>query len=175
MVAARSKIDRQLAWLGFVAGLAVAAVLVLGWRVPAGSGELGLELRVIVHSTGELGVSPAGEVAAAGGLRPGSAHDRVDARTTVTNQTSRPLLLRVRARPSSRDLDDSLTVTVRAGGRRLFRGPLGKLRSETRSGLRMAARTSVPLAISAHIPARVKTGYEARIEDLTLELRADLR
>ena len=132
MVATKPKIDRRLSGLAFLAGLAVAVVLVLGWRVPPGSSALGLELRLIVNSTGELGVAPAGQIALGNHLQPRSSNDRLGGKTTVTNQTARGLHVSVRARPSSRDLDDRLMVTVRAGGRRLFRGPLGELRSPTR-------------------------------------------
>jgi hypothetical protein len=175
MVAAKPKLDRRLSGLAFLAGLAVAAVLVLGWRMPPGSSALGLELRLIVNSTGELGVAPAGEIAARARLQPRTSHDRLDGRTTVTNQTARGLLVSVRARPSSRDLDDRLTVTVSVGDRRLFRGPLGQLRSPTRRSALLAAGSSVPLTVSARLPAHVRSGYEARIEDLTLELRAKPR
>ena len=175
MVAPKPKIDRHLARLAFIAGLAVAVALVLGWRVPPGSGALGLELRLVVNSTGELGVAPAGQIAGRNDLQPRSSHDRLGGGTTVTNQTARGLRVSVRARPSSRDLDDRLVVTVGAGGRRLFRGPLGELRSPTRRSVLLAAGSSAPLTVSARLPARVRTGYEARIEDLTLELIAKPR
>ena len=81
----------------------------------------------------------------------------------------------MRARPSNRDLDRLLVVTVGAGGRRLFRGPLGELRSPTRRTVLLAAGKSAPLTVSARLPAGVRTGYEARIEDLTLELVAKQR
>ncbi len=175
MVATKPKIDRRLSGLAFLAGLAVAVVLVLGWRVAPGSSALGLELRLIVNSTGELGVEPAGQIGAGRSLQPRGSHDRLGGRTTVTNQTARGLLVSVRARPSTRDLDDLLVVTVGAGGRRLFRGPLGELRSPTRRTLLLAAGSTAPLTVSARLPAHVTTGYEARIEDLTLELIAKPR
>lgn len=171
MVATKSKTNRILAGLAFLAGLAIAVVLVLGWRVTPGSEALGLELRLIVNSTGEVGVAPAGEIAVGRRLEPRTDRDRVDGRTTVRNQTARAVRLTVRARPSSRDLDDRLVVTVRAGGRRLFQGPLGELRRATRHSLYLAPGRSARLSVSARIPARVTSGYQARIEDLTLELR----
>lgn len=171
MVATKPKTDRTLRWLAFLAGLAVAAILVLGWRADPGTGELGLELRVIVNSTGELGVSPAGELAVGRELRPRTDRDGVDARTAITNQTAQPVRVSVRGLPSSRDLDDLLAVTVHAGGRRLFRGPLGQLRSPTRRSLRLEPGRRAPLRVSARLPEDAASGYQARIEDLTIELR----
>jgi hypothetical protein len=171
MVAPKPKTSRILAGLAFLAGLAVAVVLVLGWRVTPGSEALGLEMRVIVNSTGEVGVSPAGQIAVGHRLEPRTERDGIEGRTSVRNQTARAVRLSVRARPSSHDLDDRLLVTVQAGGRRLFRGPLGELRRPTRRSLYLAPGDSARLSVRARIPARVTTGYQARIEDLTLELR----
>lgn len=173
MVAPKPKTNRIIAGLAFLAGLAVAVVLVLGWRVTPGSEALGLEMRLVVNSTGEVGVSPAGQIAVGHRLEPRTDRDGVDGRTSVRNQTARGVRLTVRARPSTRDLDNRLVVTVRAGGRQLFRGPLGELRSPTRRSLYLAAGDSARLSVSARIPARVTTGYQARIEDLTFELRTE--
>jgi hypothetical protein len=173
MVAPKPKTNRIIAGLAFLAGLAVAVVLVLGWRVTPGSEALGLEMRLVVNSTGEVGVSPAGQIAVGHRLEPRTDRDGVDGRTSVRNQTARAVRLTVRARPSTRDLDNRLVVTVRAGGRQLFRGPLGELRSPTRRGLVLAPSDSARLSVSARIPERVTTGYQARIEDLTFELRTE--
>ena len=173
MVATKPKTNRIIAGLAFLAGLAVAVVLVLGWRVTPGSEALGLEMRLVVNSTGEVGVSPAGQIAVGHRLEPRTDRDGVDGRTSVRNQTARAVRLTVRARPSTRDLDNRLVVTVRAGGRQLFRGPLGELRSPTRRSLYLAPGGSARLSVSARIPARVTTGYQARIEDLTFELRTE--
>jgi hypothetical protein len=173
MVATKPKIDRPLRWLAFLAGLALAVVLVLGWRVDPGASELGLELRVIVNSTGELAVSPAGEIAVGRQLQPRTDRDRIEAKASIRNQTAQDRRVNVRGLPSSRDLDDLLLVTVRAGGRQLFRGPLGELRRPTRRSLRLESGRSARLTVSARLPEDVRSGYQARIEDLTLELRTE--
>lgn len=170
MVVAKRNIKRLAGRVAFLAGLALAVVAVLGWRMPVGSDTLALELRLIVNSTGELGVSPAGQIAARNDLEPRTDHDGLQAETSVTNQTGRPVLLGARALPSSRDLDNRLAVSVEAGGRILFRGELGKLRRPTRRSVRLRPGRTVPLTVVAWLPARVRSGYEGRIEDVTLEL-----
>jgi hypothetical protein len=170
MIAARQRLDRRLGALAFLAGLALAAFLVLGWRMAPGPSELGLELRLVLNSTGELGVSPAGQLAVGRGLRPRTGNDGLEAHTTVRNQTADPISVAVRARPSSRDLDRVLMVRVRLAGRPLFNGPLGELRTFSRRGVSLAPGERARLSISTRLPARVRSGYQARIEDLTLEL-----
>ncbi|HEV7846436.1 MAG TPA: hypothetical protein VGO83_09290 [Thermoleophilaceae bacterium] len=175
MIATRQRLDRRLGALAFLAGLALAAFLVLGWRLAPGPGELGLELRLVVNSTGELGVSPAGQLAVGRGLRPRTDRDGLDAQTTVRNQTADPLRVTVRGRPSSRDLDRALVVTVRMAGRPLFDGPLAGLRAFSRRGASLAPGERAQLSVSVRLPAHAQSGYQARVEDLTLELGTKAR
>ena len=128
--------DRLVRWLGLVAGLALAAVLVAGWRVPAGGGTLGAEATFVAAPPGELTAEPAGLPARA---RAAPGRRRRDGTLRVRNISPRRQRVRVRMAPSNRDLDRALYVELTSsGGRRLAAGPLGRLRRPSARALSIA-------------------------------------
>ena len=114
---------------GIATGLALAALLVLAFRVPASGQGLGAGLRVVAAAPGELHV-PGGAVLAARGLTPGGRSVRGS--LPVQNVTRGPVEVRLRARGGGHDLDRALRVTLRVGGRHLASGPLARLRRWSR-------------------------------------------
>jgi hypothetical protein len=109
-------------------------------------------------------------VLTASGMRPGRPENGKETRLGVENQTARPLELRMRARPSIRDLDRLLAVRVSAGEQELFAGRLGVLRSWTRTPLQLRSGETRPVTVRIWLPDSVGRGYEARRDDIVLEL-----
>lgn len=115
---------------GIATGLALAAVLVLAFRVPASGQTLGAGVRIAAAAPGELHVPDRGAFLAAGQLTPGGRSVR--AALPVRNVTRGPVDVRLRARGGGRELDRGLYVELRSGGRRLASGPLAGLRRWSR-------------------------------------------
>jgi hypothetical protein len=157
--------------------------------MPAGGAPLGADVTIAVQPTGELGVTPAGRMLTVTGLKPGPRSKGARGSVAVRNQTATRLAVALRALPSSRDLDDSVFVVVRAGGRELFGGALGELRSWTKRSLvlgpgdeakvkavawipRSPARDPEPDPLVMHAPAAAPPEDSAgRIEEISLQLR----
>jgi hypothetical protein len=159
--------DRLARGLGVVLGVSLAAVALIAWRVPGGEGTLGADVRVETLQTGEVGVAPLHPFLTAPSLMPGS---QASGSVTLRNQTGSPLAVRLRARPSSRDLDRILRVQVRAGGRPLYDGGLGGLRASGTLPLRLAPAASVRVGVRAWLPGGLRTGFKGRIVAVTLDV-----
>lgn len=156
---------------GFGLGLLTAGVALAGWRIPEGSGSLGTDLTVLALRSGELDVDPAGLVLAGTGMRPGPDAAGAHGRLRIRNQTGTRLAVRLRALPSSGDLDQMLALRISSRGTELYRGTLGGLRRWTRRPLGLAPGGERTLDLRAWLPASVGDGYRGRIEAVTLELR----
>ena len=180
---------RLAAPLGLLIGLAVASLAVASWRLPAGGRPLGADVTVTVQPSGELEVSPSGRIVTATGLKPSRPSGGGHGSFSVRNQTSTGLGLRVRALPSSRHLDGSLFLVVRASGRPLYRGPLRDLRAWSKRSFVLEPGASSGVEVLAWIPrpareryrgrlvplralaAATPEGYAGRIVDIALEFR----
>jgi hypothetical protein len=143
---------------GVVLGLALAALAVSGWTVPAGNPPSGMRVTLNVAPTGELGVDPTGPVLRSGELHAGQS---VDGTFVVINQTGRALDVRARAIAPPRELNGLVDVRLTAGGDSLVDGPL-----EIPAGGRRRVRAEAVVAPDAR-------GYEFRTADLRLELRSE--
>src|SRR5687767_10104217 len=86
---------------GIATGLAVAALLVLAFRVPASGQGLGAGVRIVAAAPGELHVPDGGAVLAARGLMPGGRSVR--GTLPVRNVTRGPVNVRLRARSAGHD------------------------------------------------------------------------
>jgi hypothetical protein len=158
--------SEQLTWLrrgAFAAGLVAAATLALLGRVPAGAEPLALDATVTTGPTGELAVMPAGTVASATGLEPGSG--RLGGRVTLTNQTDARLAVRVRMRPSIADADAALHVRVGD----LYSGPATGLRAFSRRAVSIAPHATTTLDVEGWLPDAAPDGWEGRRLKLPLE------
>lgn len=158
-------------WIGIAAGLMLAAVLVLSWRVPAEGRPLAADMRLVALPAGEIAVEPggvflSGQDLSAGGRR---AHGAV----ALRNVTGHPLDVRLRLVPSSRGLDRAVRLRLRAEGQPIATGPLGTLRDWSARSLRLAPGGDTILRASAWIPAgaAARTGGGQTVE-VTTELRA---
>lgn len=150
--------------VGIVAGAALAAALVVAFRVPPGTGAPGADVVVAAAPTGELAVSPAGNVLAKAGLRPGEV---VRGTLEVTNQTGSRVAVRVRGAGEARDLDRLLLVRIEAGGINIFAGHLDALRRGTRP-FPLASGARETLTVSVSLPRGSGVRSAARIASVAL-------
>jgi hypothetical protein len=158
--------------IGFVLGLALSLALLVAWQVPAGSGRLGLDVRVVANQTGELQVSPVGAFVTATGLEARAGFDTARGRTRVTNQTGKALDVRMRLLPNTRDVDGLLQVDARGGDRKLFAGPLALARDWTDRSVRVGPGESFEIDLRLRLPQGANASYRGRIVDTSLELRS---
>ena len=152
---------------GFVAGLAIVAVLVGTWGVPRGDGRLGADVTFVTGPTGELAI-PSGPVLRATAMEPG---DRATGIGSVRNQTGRALGVRIRALPSIGDLDRVLEVGIHAGGRVVYAGPLGGLRTWS-APFRLGSGQRVRLSILASLAGGSGDASRGRIDDVVLQFHS---
>lgn len=153
--------------LGACLGAGLAVTALAGARVPAGTGELGLDLTLAAAPSGEVGVSPPGPAIAAAGMRAGSGP--ATGALELRNQTGRPLAFRLRALPSTTDVDRALRVHASARGSVLYHGDLGGLRSWTRETIELGPGGAATVRLRAWLP-RDSTRWAGRIVDVPLEL-----
>jgi hypothetical protein len=162
--------DRGLGWargLGFLAGIAIASLAVLGWRLPPGSGTLGADLVVATAPTGELAVSTTGPIITASGMRPGPADGAPSAQVELSNRTAALLDVTVVARASTHELDDLLWVQLEGDGEGLFRGPLSELLRGA-PPFRLASGERTTLEVRTWLPGSVSAGYQGRVVTVDL-------
>ena len=155
--------------VGLTVGLAVAAALLMTWRVPAMSGALGADLKLVATPPGELTLKPAGAFLQGRRLTAGGA--AATGRLELRNVTARRLTVRVRLLPSAGDLDRALQLELEDAGRLVAIGRLGALRRWSRRAFELRPGESRRLDARAFVVDHAG-GYEGRMVDVTLELRA---
>ena len=144
----------------FLVGVAVAVVLLSGWRVVGGRAELGADVRLSVVQSHTLGLSQTGTVLDETHFRPG---DRSVAAVTVSNRRAREVQVALRSQPGTdKVLDRLLRVDVRAGGERVFHGRLGALARQDAASLTLPARGAVRVTVRITLPRDVGRTYAAR-------------
>lgn len=154
--------------LGFAAGLATVAVALHAWAIAPAGAALGTDLTILATAPGELAVAPAGVVLRVRGLRRGKAVVR--GAMTVRNVTAVPVRVRLRALPSTRELDAALELELTLRGRTIAAGSVAELRRWHRGLVTLGVRERAPLELRA----RLRRPVPGLIADLTLELEADL-
>ena len=159
--------SRRAKLLGIALGVVLAGAALAAWRVPGGASTLGADVRVDAVQTGEIGVSPLRPFVNAGSLLPGS---HADGNVALRNQTGVLMRVRVRALPSSPDLDPLLRVRIVSGAQNLFTGSLGRLRRAGSAPIALAPGASRQLSVRVSLPAGLRSGYQARIVDVTLQV-----
>ena len=155
--------------LGIAIGVGLAAVALAAWRVPGGERTLGADVRFEGLSSGAVGTQPAHAFISAPSLLPGSSSS---GKLTLRNQTGVSLAVRLYALPSSRELDPLLQVRLAAGARAIYEGALGRLRAAGTRPLRLTPGESRRLQVRAALPAGLRSGFQARIVDVTLRIDA---
>jgi hypothetical protein len=116
--------------------------------------------------TGPVGVAPIQPFASTASLLPGR---ELAGKVTLRNQTGVPLALRLRALPSTPHLDALLRVRMNVGAKTLYDGPLSGLRTGSRT-LRLASGQAAPVKLVASLPAGLRSGYQGRIVDVSLQI-----
>lgn len=154
--------------MGFLAGLTIAAVAMLAWRIPTGNGTLGTDLIVATGPTGELAVSQTGPFISATGMHPGAEADAPSGTVKVENQTAVTLSVKVQALPSTRDLDSLLWISINAGDTQLYRGPVGAIRQGTPSAFTLDSTQKATIDVKTWLPRTVTSGYEGRIANVDI-------
>jgi hypothetical protein len=163
----KPSIDRLARRLGAVLGICLAAAALISWRVPGGERTLGADVSVEALETGEVGVAPPRPFVSVPSLVPGAS---ASGAVTLRNQTGVRLALRLRALPSTHDLDPILGVRVSSGGRTLYDGNLGGLRAAGARPLRLAPAESARIQVRASLPKGLRSGFQGRIVDVSLEI-----
>jgi hypothetical protein len=156
--------------IGIASGLALAALLVLAFRVPASSELLGAGVRITAMAPGELHVPSSDAFLKVGKLTPGGEPAR--ASLPLRNVTRGPVDVRVRAQMATHELDHAVRIELRADGQKLASGPLAGLRRWTRS-LTLERADERTLRVRAWIPAGTNDTVGRRVA-VTLELDAKL-
>jgi hypothetical protein len=156
--------------VGIATGLALAALLVLAFRVPASGQSLGAGVRIAAVAPGEVHVPRADAFLKTGGLKPGG--KSVRATLPVRNVTRGPLDVRLRARMENHDLDRAVHVQLRVGGRTLAATTLAGLREWTHS-LRLKKAEERVVSVRVWIPEGT-ADTTGRLVAVELELDAEL-
>jgi hypothetical protein len=152
----------------FLAGLAVAAVAVAGWRVPTHQ-TAGASLQMVAVGTSELQASPAHPFTISSNLKPGATGGV--GRVGLHNTMAQPLAVRIHALPSVTDLDPLLRVEASAAGEVVYRGGLDGLRSWTKRQFVVPSHGDAVLETRFWMPRSVKRGFQSRVATVTIEFK----
>jgi hypothetical protein len=153
----------------FLAGLAIAAIAVAGWRVPT-QRTPGASLKVVAVGTSELQTSAAHPFTISDDLKPGVERGGVG-RVSLHNTMAQALAVRIHTVPSVTDLDRLLMVEVSAQGQEVFRGRLDALRSWTRRSFVVPSHGQAVLETRFWLPESVRGGYQNRVATETIEFK----
>jgi hypothetical protein len=145
-------------WVAFALGSGVAALTLVGWRVPGGSEVAGAAVALSVARSDALDIQPAGAELATGRMRPSGPENSLDGTFEVRNATAETLAVSVRAVPDARDLDRVLALQVRVNGTAIFEGSLAELHRGTSTAFVLASRGTAKIVVSAWIPGGRSTG-----------------
>lgn len=152
---------------GLPFGMALAALAVSGWTVPAGDPPRGVAATLTAGPTGELGVAPGDTIARARELKAG---ESIAGRFAVTNQTGSPLAVALRAAVPSRDLDERLRLRAAIGRRTVADASLGAARTWSSSTV-LGPGESRRVELRLSVPSEA-VGYHDRRADVRIELRS---
>lgn len=153
---------------GLAGGLAAVAIAVAvgSWAIASTGPALGTDLTVAAVAPGELSLEGSGAVLQASAMRAGAAP--VTGSLRVRNITGVPVLVRIRALPSTSEADDVLALAATSDGRPIAAGTAGALRRWSSHSLRIGVRESAVLRLGA----RLRRPAEGLIADVTLEFDA---
>ena len=156
-----ARADMLIRVLALTAGVAVSALALLAWRVPASQRTLGTDVTLEATQPGELRVRPQGPFASAHDLRPGGRPVR--ATLSVANAADLPLGVAVSARPGRGEASRALWVEVRVGSRVLARGPVSGLGRPSRRRFALARRGTARVQVTAWLPDSARGPLRARL------------
>ena len=167
-MANRKSINHLARTAGAGLGIAAAALLLLSVRPSSAVPGIGATVRFTLVPTGELEARPAppAHLLVSRSLAPRSPAASGD--FTLRNQSGSTLLVNLRAKRSSSELDGLLRVTLSANGRDLGATTLQALRHGAPVPLRLAPGRIAHLELSARIPNNVTDGYQGRLVNVDL-------
>jgi hypothetical protein len=167
MTKARSNLPLRIA--GLAAGFLLAASLLYVLRFPPSDGSLGADVQLVALAPGELTVKPTDAFLAGRDLKPGG--PAAEGELRVRNITTGPLDVRVNALPSDRALARLVHIRLSSGGRVLADSNIAAIRHGS-DPMRIPLGRAGTLRAKVWIPRSVKRGYQARLAQVTMDLRA---
>ena len=147
-----ARTDMLIRALALAAGVAVSALALIAWRVPASERALGTDVSFEAAKPGELRLEPPGRFASARDLRPGGPAAR--ARLTVGNHADQRLAVAAYARPGRNAA--SRALRVRISPRRFT----------------LSRRGTMQLRVSASLPESARGDLRARLATVRVGFRA---
>ena len=136
--------------LAIAAGIDLAALLLLGWRVEGGVEYAPAELELVTAPSQDVAVTPAGETSAVARPRPGSTENAPVREMGIRNATGSEVRVEVSITPQSGELDDVLGLRIVTDDRQVFAGSLAELVREG-AGFPLAGGAETNLEIHAHL------------------------
>jgi hypothetical protein len=147
---------------GFCLGCALALSLVVAGRLPESRAASGADVLIESGRAAELVASPSGRIVAARALRPSAPGRGPRGAVKLWNPTDVPLAVRARA-AFERGRRAPVHVAVAAGHRRLFSGPLSRLRGSAASALVIPAGSRARLSVRAWLRSSPGADYAGRV------------
>ncbi len=167
-------LKRCLRYGGLLLGSSLAGALLWSGAMPpnalAGS-ELPAQVTFTSTSTALLAVNPAGDFISEARVVRGS-RGAATGSFVVHNPSIERLDVRLRADPSSADLDAVLQVSVSAGNQTIYSGPLGGLRRKGTSTFTLEPDRSTRVSVRAWVPSSMGDVHQARVISVPLKLQA---
>jgi hypothetical protein len=170
MLKATTTTERLVPAAALVAGVALAALALAGWRLPSTGSAAGARISIAALPTGTLSVSRTKSFVVAPNILPGARG--VTGSFTITNVAAKPLPVRFRVRPSVRSLDRLLQVELSFRKTQVYRGTLSDLRSWTDARAELPSGGRATLTARVWLPSGVSGGYEGYGADIMLQLGA---
>lgn len=102
--------------------------------------RFGSEVRLTTGNVGELVATPPGTILAARGLHPGAEAHGSRGEVRLFNPAEVPLTVQPIIAPAPSDLERIVPVSIRAGDRKVFEGPLTELRGGAARSFRLRPR-----------------------------------
>ena len=156
--------------LALTAGVAVSALALLAWRVPASQRALGTDVALEATQPAELRLRPQGPFASARDLRPGGRPAR--GTLAVANAADLPLDVAVSVRPGSGEASRALWVEVRTGDRVLARGPVSGLGRPSGRRFALTRHGTARVQVTAWLPDSAGGPLRARLATARIGFRA---
>jgi hypothetical protein len=152
---------------GLITGLVLAAGLVLFMRVPQEDGKLGADVRLV--ATPAAGIE-AGSGTLLTGRHLTSGGEAATGKMPLTNNMRDEAVVSFRAIGPRTTLSKLITVELSLDGKKIAGGSLAKMRRWS-GALRIPRGSTRTVETSAWIPGSVRTGYEGKTADVTLQVR----
>lgn len=156
-------------WAALALGLALAAALVLSWRISAETTVPSAHVEIVTAPSSEFAVTPDGRTTGQGALRPSAPEGGFEREVTVRNATAGQLALSVRLPAEKSELDAALKARIAVDDTVVYDGVVRGL-SQGSSPYPMIGGQTARLSILVWIPESPSSDWKARSATLPLEL-----